>query len=134
MQNKFFKTAFILFSLGIILVGMVGCSPKPVQLTEADNGTSVSMSVGSQLVVTLPGNPSTGFNWEVKSVDASILELAGDPQFVSDNTNIMGAGGALTFTFDAKIAGSTTLELIYHRPFETGVDPLQTFSVKVEVK
>jgi inhibitor of cysteine peptidase len=134
MLHKLFKNFLIIFTLGITLVSVVGCKSRSVQLTEADNGKSFSIGVGDSLVITLPGNPSTGYSWEVKSVDSTILVVAGEAQFVSDNTNMVGSGGTLTFTFDAKKTGSSTLELVYLRPWETGVDPLGTFTIQVVVE
>ena len=134
MQNKYYKNILIILTLVVILASISGCKPKAVQLTDADNNKEIPLEVGSQLVITLPGNPSTGYSWEVKSMDAAILGVVGEPQFVSDNTNLVGAGGQLSLTFEALKAGSTTLELVYHRAWETDIAPLQTFTVKVTVK
>jgi inhibitor of cysteine peptidase len=134
MQNKIYKTILIILTLVVCLASITGCKPKPVQLTEADNNKEITLDVGSQLIITLPGNPSTGYNWEVKTIDTAILGQVGEPQFVSENTNLVGAGGQLSLTFEALKAGSTTIELVYHRPWETDVAPLQTFTIQVTVK
>jgi len=47
---------------------------------------------------------------------------------------LVGLGGQVRFIFNATKAGSTTLELVYHRPWETNVAPLQTFTIQVTVK
>lgn len=134
MKNKTFKTLTIIIVLVGLLASMTGCSPKIVKLTEVDNNKEISMQVGNQLTITLPGNPSTGYNWEVQSGDTAILGMVGEAQFVSDNSDLVGAGGKLTLTFEALKSGSTTLELVYHRAWETDVAPLQTFTVQVTVK
>jgi inhibitor of cysteine peptidase len=134
MQNKFYKTILFILTLAVSMATITGCKPKNVQLTEADNNKEVTLEVGNQLTITLPGNPSTGYNWEVKTIDAAIVEQAGEPQFVSDNTELVGAGGQLTLTFEALKAGSTNIELVYHRAWETDVAPLQTFTIQVTVK
>lgn len=134
MQIKLSKVIVVSIALAVSLVFTVGCKPQSVQLTETDNGKEIPLNVGEQLVITLPGNPSTGYSWEVTTIDTIILNQVGEPQFASDNTNLVGAGGVLTLTFEAKKAGSTTLELVYHRPWETGVEPLQTFTIQVTVK
>ena len=134
MKIKLFKTTLIILTMVISLASTTGCKPKAVQLTDVDNNKDITLDAGDQLIITLPGNPTTGYNWEVKSVDAAILGVVGEPQFVSDNTNLVGAGGQLSLTFKALKAGSTTLELVYHRPWETDVAPLQTFTIQVTVK
>ncbi len=44
-----------------------------------------------------------------------------------------GAGGWEIFRFKAISAGQMTLQLVYHRPWEEGVEPLNTFSLQVVV-
>jgi predicted secreted protein len=38
------------------------------------------------------------------------------------------------FRFEAVEAGETLIELVYHRPWEEGVEPLETFSIQVIVR
>ena len=40
-------------------------SSSNVVLTEQDNGKDIDLTIGSTLVVKLPSNPSTGYNWTV---------------------------------------------------------------------
>jgi inhibitor of cysteine peptidase len=134
MQNKILKNVISFIFLVSLMAISTGCKVNPVQLTDLDNGKDVSLAVGGQLIITLPGNPTTGFNWELSPLEGNILSLVGEPQFVSDNSDALGSGGKMTFTFDAKKAGSTALVLIYHRPWETDVEPLQTFTINVSVK
>jgi inhibitor of cysteine peptidase len=134
MKNRFFKITFVIIALVVNLVLMAGCKSQPVQLAETDNGKEIPLDLGEQLVITLPGNPSTGYSWEVRTMDTAILEQVGEPEFASDNTDLVGAGGLLTLTFEAKKAGSTSLELVYHHPWETDVEPLQIFAIQVTVK
>ena len=118
----------------ILLVA--GCGPaNEVVLDESDNGSQVTLEVGQILVVGLPSNPSTGYSWEVEAIDAAVLSQSGDPEFVSEaEGDVVGAGGTETFRFETVAAGRVQLTLIYHRPFEAGVEPIDTFSVTVEVR
>jgi inhibitor of cysteine peptidase len=118
-----------------MLISVAACSPtKPVTLTAADKGSQVEVKVGEQIVITLDGNPSTGYTWEAKDLDATMFEQVGDPTFNSSNPGLVGSGGTLTLTFKALKVGSASLTLVYHRPWETGVDPIDTFAVTVTVK
>jgi inhibitor of cysteine peptidase len=124
-----------LVTLAMVLISVAACSPtKPVTLTAADKGGQVEVKVGEQIVITLDGNPSTGYTWEAKDLDATMFEQVGDPAFSSSNPGLVGSGGTLTLTFKALKAGSASLTLVYHRPWETGVDPTDTFAVTVTVK
>ncbi len=130
----------ILFGGTAVVFGLLtACSASPTpaapiqSLTEADAGRSIELRAGDTLEVTLPGNASTGFQWEVKSVDASILKPSGEPAFKS-SSNALGSSGQFTLRFEAVAPGQTKLQLIYHRPFETDTPPAQTFEVTVTVK
>ena len=128
------KTAITLFVLTITCGILFGCSPRRIiSIGEAENGKTVEINAGDTLKVSLAGNPTTGYNWYVASVDTQVLTQMGDPSFVA-SSNAMGAGGIITLTFQAPIAGQTSLQLEYKRAWETAVNPLQTYSVMVDVK
>ena len=121
--------------LSIILMLASACTAdKQITLTAADEGSQVEVKPGGQIIITLDGNPSTGYTWEVKDLDSVMFEQVGDPVFDSSNPGLVGSGGTLTLTFKSLKAGASTLTLIYHRPWETGVDPLDTFTVAVTVR
>ena len=108
--------------------------PEQLPLTTSDNGTKVNAFAGQELVITLAGNPSTGYTWETKDLDASMFLQVGETQFASSNPNLVGSGGTQTLTLRILKSGSVTLKLVYHRPWETGVAPADTFSVELLVK
>ena len=105
---------------------------SPTRLSEQDAGRTVELHAGDKLEVSLKGNPTTGYQWETAAVDAAILKLVGEPEFNPDS-GALGAGGKVTLRLIAVAAGQTTLQLIYHRPFEN-VPPIKTFKATVVVK
>lgn len=115
-------------------------SPVPigddVVLGADDDGMVIELNAGQALVVTLESNPTTGYSWEVSEVDNTVLVQMGEPEFKeasAEGEEVVGAGGTETFYF-ASAAGETTLTLVYHRPWEEDVDPLEIFSVEVVVR
>ena len=120
--------------LALVLVG-TGCGSngnKTKMIGSNDAGKMVTLKVGDTLEVTLEGNPTTGYNWEADSLDTTILKQVGEPAFTPASTAI-GSGGQVTLRFEAAGSGQTTLKLIYHRSWETGVAPLKTFEVPAQV-
>jgi len=103
------------------------------QFTEADDGNSIELHVGDTLEVTLPGNPSTGFQWEISNAGMAVLRSSGEPEFQSSRS-ALGSTGKITLRFEAVMTGQMELKLIYHRPFEKDVPPAQTFELSVTVK
>jgi inhibitor of cysteine peptidase len=89
------------------------------------------------LVLTLESNPTTGYRWEVVEAKDAVLRQRGEAEFtVASELDPPppGTGGVEVFRFEAVEAGETLLELVYHRPWEEGVEPLETYSVQVEVR
>jgi inhibitor of cysteine peptidase len=122
-------------AIAAMLVMMTACaSTKPVILGIADNGSQVKVKVGDPIVISLESNPSTGYTWEALDLDKTIFEQAGDPTFKSSDPGVVGSGGTLTLTFNTVKAGTATLKLVYQRPWETNVEPTNTFAIEVLVK
>jgi len=101
---------------------------------------TMNMSVdrgGSKFVVTLPSNPTTGFQWKVTTYDKKRLTLA-DSHFIAPQTKLMGAGGQMTFTF-ARVKGtsypsSTKMLFTYARPWEAKGGTVKTVVVHFSKK
>jgi len=120
------------FAVVLITAGCAANGKETKTIGESDAGKTVTLTVGDTLEVTLEGNPSTGFTWEAASLDTSILKQVGEPAFTPVST-LVGASGQVTLRFEAVGSGETTLHLIYHRSWETGVAPTRTFAVTVQV-
>jgi inhibitor of cysteine peptidase len=125
--------------LGIFLVLLIlsgGCSVAEVTLNASNDGGQQTLARGQAVVVTLDSNATTGYSWVVADVDNNVLRQVGDPVYASSNSNpkVLGAGGAQTFRFEVASAGTTTLKMVYRRPWETGVAPIKTFTVQVAVR
>jgi inhibitor of cysteine peptidase len=136
------RSIFVLLLAAIsFFVSGVGCGnhtnttsqPRTVTVSQSDSGTTVSLHQSQILTVSLQGNGSTGYIWDVLPGSESILAQQGGPQFVPDS-DLVGSGGTYMFTFKAIAPGTADLNLIYHRPFETGIAPLQTFEIKAVVE
>jgi len=124
---------FIIVSLLCACGAEASSEQSARQLTESDSGRLIELHVGDKLEITLTANPTTGFQWEVGAVDTTTLRPIGEPKFEPSN-NAVGSGGKVTLGFEALAIGQTELKLIYHRPFEKDVPPVQTFEVNVTIR
>jgi inhibitor of cysteine peptidase len=113
-----------------------GSEPQALSLTVDDDGSTIEVQPDQEVVVILGGNPTTGYGWTVASVDEAVLAPTGEPSYEQESTDetLVGGGGTFTLTFQAKAPGKTELELAYARPWETDVDPAETFAVSVIVE
>jgi inhibitor of cysteine peptidase len=108
-----------------------------LQLGETENGQSFTVSVGDTIEVTLPGNPTTGFEWTaaLSDEDGALLEQEGDPTYVPETADetLVGGGGTYTFRFKALAEGQAELKLVYTRSFEDA-PPEQTFTAALSIE
>ena len=134
LNNKFSFIA--LLTLLVALTVATGCSPQQqeVKASIADDGREKQLKQGQTLVVTLEGNPTTGYSWELaEPLDEQVLRQAGEAEFKSES-DLIGAGGVQILRFEAVNAGKFTLKLVYHRPWEKDVEPLEAYSIQVVVR
>ena len=103
-----------------------------ITLTKQDNGRSIALKKSESLVIALASNPSTGFQWTVESYNENTL-FAAEKSYTGTGTGV-GSGGMEMFCFTAINSGSTPLVMIYHRPFEKNVAPIETFKITVKIK
>ncbi|MFH0771519.1 MAG: protease inhibitor I42 family protein [Candidatus Omnitrophota bacterium] len=104
-----------------------------IKLTEQDDGCIVRMGIGGKLDLVLAGNPTTGYGWETTSLDSAIVREIGGHEFKPDNKAI-GSGGRVTLHFEGVGAGRAQLKLVYRRPWEKDVEPLDVFEITVVVR
>jgi inhibitor of cysteine peptidase len=127
-MHDLFNHRFLFFIL--LFAAITPCSG--IELLEPHNGGNYTISQGEELVIRLPGNPTTGYLWEVFSYDSNMLRLKAESVFVAD-ADRTGAGGQTIFQFVPCEIGPTRLKLIYRRPWEKDTLPVQVFEVVVTV-
>lgn len=129
------KTTLQILSLTFFLSFLCACEWKDgsERFTEADSGQSVDFALSKSFEVQLSANPSTGYQWDVSVLPTNILVQTGDPSYKADSSDV-GAGGKITYSYETMTRGQGTLVLIYHRPFETGIPPQNTFTLNITVK
>ena len=133
-----FVTLVLVAILAMMLAGINGAhaSGAAVQLTDADNGKTVTVKADQALILRLGANPTTGFGWEVSQVDAQLLAQRDSKIYEPANTDkpVVGGGGVEIFQFTALQKSETTLKLIYHRAWEKDVPPAQTYQVTIKIE
>jgi inhibitor of cysteine peptidase len=119
--------------------GLPAALPHPAEaageiaLTDADDGKSLRLAIGDDLVVSLEGNPTTGYVWKELDVPPC-LERRGDAyRRDEDEAARTGRGGRHEFRYGAKAAGAGDLVLVHLRPWEKDVPPARRMTFHVEV-
>lgn len=105
------------------------------ELTLADTGRTITLRVGQEVLVRLPGNHSTGFSWMRVDSAESLLSLAGPNKYVRESAGQprSGVGGEEQWRFRANQGGKATLRFEYRRPWEKDVSPAETAQFEVRI-
>ena len=142
------RTVLIVTLAAVALAALVasGCSASgvksagktdPLKLDTSANGSLVELVEGQQLIVSLPGNPSTGYSWGIVALPSELATVGGATfSSASQATSpaVVGAGGTMSLTFRATTAGAGDLKLEYRRPWETTAAPKATYGLSIEVQ
>jgi inhibitor of cysteine peptidase len=119
-------------------IASAGCTTPggvrgPLKVGESANGTTVDLVMGQTLEVSLPANPTTGFDWAYGTPVPSQLTTVSDSYETTAPAGVVGAGGVHTFVLKATTDGTATVRLGYARPWES-VPPEKTFDLTVVVR
>lgn len=110
-----------------VLVVVVGACAGNDALTLDSDGDRVSLTPGDEIQVTLEGNATTGFSWELVEFDPGVIAPVGEPTYEADESDLAGAGGRWTWTLRAVAAGESPVRFVYHRSWEDE-PPASSFS------
>ena len=110
--------------------GLEGAAPVQT-LTDPASGTEITLRPGGKLNLKLDSNPTTGYFWYLKDIDASQLdELSNDYNADPAPEGLVGSGGHQLFVFEALSTGKSNLVLSYERSPE---DVAETLKLKIKV-
>jgi inhibitor of cysteine peptidase len=132
MRRRSLVAGAVLFAM--LLVVSAAAASRVVRVGPRANGGRVVLHRGDRLVVSLPGNATTGYSWRVSAVNRAILKPLGVtyvPKKVVPPK--VGAGGTFVLHFRAIADGTTRLKLVYAQAGNATARPAKTFSLKVFV-
>ncbi len=92
-------------------------------VTPDDAGRRIAMRLGDELLVALPGNPTTGFEWWNSVLyEYAVLRPIGEIPFdyrADVDPGLLGAPGMFLFRYQSVAADSQWFRFVYHRPWES---------------
>ena len=142
-RSDFVKASLFTLSAAVLLAFIMntgctslhsGCKGCIILWQEAkiENVREITVKVGESFTIELPGNPTTGYTWEVEFCEDSPLLLEAQ-EFLQKNPGAVGSGGIFLWNFRATSLGSSALHLTYRRPWET-VAPIDEYIFLVIVE
>lgn len=103
-MKRFLIFTSVLITIAIVLLLSCTCIKTPTK------------SYDKELSVSLPANPTTGYQWEVQ-VEGAGYKVE-DTYYEAPKGNLVGAGGTWHGIFSGFEEGSTTITLSYKRSWD----------------
>ena len=119
----------------VFLFILIGCSPTTITINENNLKEKYSLRKSDIIEVILNANPSTGYKWEIVSINTTKVKTV-DETYTAKvaNENIGGSGGSKIYLFEAINRGDTIIKLKYSRPFEKDLPPKKQFEINLEIQ
>jgi len=92
------------------------------------DGKKIVAQKGDLIHLQLAENPTTGYLWEIKSLDDKHLHFIKKENEISSSA--IGAGGMNTFYLEVISAGTSDLHIAHGNPWEN--DTIDTFNLTIE--
>jgi predicted secreted protein len=132
------KKSILVCALLMLTCCVFAGEAKPLTLTSADKGKTVSAKVGQAIIVLLKGNITTGYSWDWAGVAGDAVATDGKVEYATDKhpPGMAGVGGMFTAKLKAVKPGKSTVRLEYRRPWEKDAKPREDdiFTVTVSVE
>ena len=106
---------------------------QKLEINKSHNGQLARLWVGNVLVVRLPGNSASGYQWQAAPTNSPAVRLTVRPQYTpSPSSTTPSTSGTYTFTFQAVQPGSGSIRLYHVRP-DDPTRPRDAFAIGVNV-
>ncbi|WP_410508207.1 protease inhibitor I42 family protein [Methanosarcina hadiensis] len=109
--------------------------PRQQVITEAGNGTGITLENEETFYLRLQENPTTGYSWELNLSEG--LSLVSDkyypPESGEGERTIVGAGGVHVWEIKADSEGTQQVTAVYRRSWENETGTEERFKLNVEV-
>ena len=109
-------------------------TPSPAErfaFNETDDNKAVTLPAGSEIVISLDENPTTGYSWNVTSSRG--LSYVNDT-FIPPKTDLVGAGGVHEWQYRAAEKGSAEFSAIYMQFWMNVTGSETTFSMTFTIE
>jgi inhibitor of cysteine peptidase len=125
--------------LSLLFLNILGCAAPPAAVVApeikqySNPAQRIMVAPGDQFEISLDANETTGYSWKGNEVyDKEMLQLV-KSQYVTGQTDRVGAGGKQVYLFKALKSGNTQITLTYKRSWEkTEYDKTVSFNVSIK--
>jgi len=107
--------------------------PVTIQVNQNDAHETFSTKAGDTVQLTLPAQPSTGYDWVIKGLKSSVLQQVGQPKFTAGSA-ATGATGKMLWTFRVVGPGKASVRALLEGPDAGSTGPALELDFTVSAK
>jgi predicted secreted protein len=126
------RLVFVLLAIALVGAG-AALAGRIVEIGQLANGKTIVLNPSDRLVVSLPGNASTGYFWRIQKLNRRVVKFI-SRTYVPPSPGKTGSTGKYVLRFRAVAVGTTPLRLAYVQSGNTSAKPAKTFRVSLTVK
>jgi inhibitor of cysteine peptidase len=121
-------------ALVAVLATSSGCGgSQTIQVGEDADGTTVKAAVGDVVELSLPENPTTGYEWNLKlDGGLKVQQTEYDPDDTSGE--LAGSGGVRTWWIEVTATGEHAVAGAYERPWESDDPQAGAFALTISAE
>jgi predicted secreted protein len=121
--------------ISIITLLLLSCTGTKdgLILTEKDNGKAVVVTKGDTFKLRLKAQLSTGYSWKIINYNDRIMTI-GKPEIETLKKDVIGGIDYQIFSIGTRDRGEGEIVLHYLQPWQKGIKPLQTYTIKIRVE
>jgi len=125
----------LLLTAAIFVLACAPAAARTVTLTEARDGTTVTLRAGDRVVIRLAANVTTGYHWVIRQRPPRAVARLTSSQYVAfpNPDRAAGSGGTQVYRLRAAGSGTGRFRVAYVPPGRDG-QTAETFAVRLRVR
>jgi len=106
--------------------------PSGQLFDQTNNNETYSVGLDSELWLSLPGNPTTGYSWLLNTTPGIVIV---NEWYIPDDKSgtMVGSGGTYVWVIKTVQTGNQTISCVYARPWESNSTNFPTFTLTFDV-
>lgn len=149
-MKKYLSLTTAVIVMGVAVVLVCGCispggwpgpsvTPTPAKepenvyhFNETNNNGTFAVPLDAEIRLTLPGNPTTGYVWQLSTTPGIVIE---NESYRPDYPygKMVGSGGMYVWVMKAVMPGTQVISGFYARPWESNLTDATSFTLTLNV-